>query len=275
MTSNSLIQNRFLGLALALSAGLALSAAAAEVEAPESSLSQSRENSDPWAFEIVPYLWLAGYDGTIGVPDVPARLSGAPRASSDSTEPFTSHLSAAAMLTARVRYRDFGLLLDGAWVQVKTEGQSDVPLYSATEMKSDIAYGTAALSYRLRPVKRLETDVFAGARTWFISNELTFEPGTAQAFSAESSRTWTDPIVGAQLRYDLSRHWFGTVLGDVGGFGAGSDITWSVFGGIGYRFTSWFSATLGYRYMHVDYDQEQFLMNANIQGFLLGLGFQF
>jgi hypothetical protein len=35
------------------------------------------------------------------------------------------------------------------------------------------------------------------------------------------------------------------------------------------------SATLGYRYLHVDYNHDGFLMNANIQGFLLGLGFRF
>ncbi len=275
MMKNSLMLDRSLGLALALSAGLALSAVGADLEDAESSLSQSRENSDPWAFEIVPYLWLAGYDGTIGVPDVTSRVSAAPRESSQSTEPFTSHLSAAAMLTGRVRYRDFGLMLDGAWVQVKTEGQSDLPLYSSTEMKSDIAYGTAALSYRLPTFAKLQTDVFAGARVWYISNELTFEPGSAQSFSSEASRTWADPILGASLRYELTRHWFGSVLGDVGGFGVGSDISWSVFGGVGYRFTDWFSATLGYRYMHVDYDKEDFLMNVNVPGFLLGLGFRF
>ncbi len=262
-------------LTWALSAGLALSAVAAEVELSESSPSESGAKADLWSFEIVPYLWLAGYDGTIGIPDVPSRLSAAPRASSDSTEPFTSHISAAAMLTARVRYRDFGLLLDGAWVQVKTEGQSDLPLYSSTDMKSDIAYGTAALSYRLPPVAKLQTDVFAGARVWYISNELTFEPGSAQSFSSSASRTWADPIIGANLRYDLTRHWFGTLWGDVGGFGAGSDISWSVFGGVGYRFTDWFSATLGYRFLHVDYDKDNFLMNVNVQGFLLGLAFRF
>ena len=94
-------------------------------------------------------------------------------------------------------------------------------------------------------------------------------------FTSSSSRNWTDPIVGAQLRYDLTRHWFGTMLGDIGGFGVGSDISWSIFGGVGYQFTDWFSATVGYRYMHVDYDKDQFLMNVNVQGLLAGLGFRF
>jgi opacity protein-like surface antigen len=240
-------------------------------EAPNTTLTTNASES-AWSFDIVPYLWLAGYEGTIGPSSVPP---GAPRLQSESTDPFTTHISAAFMLTAQVRYRDVGLLLDGAWLQLKTEGDSSSGFYSGTELKSDIAYGTAALSYRLPPLGKLRTDLFAGARVWHISNELEFKPGTAPGFNTDSSQTWTDPILGAHLRYELSRHWFGTVLGDVGGFGAGSESTWSVFGGVGYQFTNWFSAILGYRYMHVDYDKNDFLMNVNIQGFLLGVGFQF
>ncbi len=32
------------------------------------------------------------------------------------------------------------------------------------------------------------------------------------------------------------------------------------------RFTSWFSATLGYRYLHLDYQKDNFLLDANVQG---------
>jgi len=224
-----------------------------------------------WSFDIFPYLWLAGYEGTFGLPTAPP---GTPPV--HTTEPFLTHLSAAAMLSGQVRYRDVGLFFDGAWVQLKTEGEvQSAGRFSGAEIKSDIAYGTLALSYRLPQLADLHTDLFAGARTWYISNQIEFRPGSAPGFTSESSRTWSDPIVGASLRYDLSRHWFATVLGDVGGFGVGSDITWSVFGGMGFRFTSWLSASLGYRYLHVDYDKDGFLMNANVQGFLLGLGFHF
>jgi hypothetical protein len=240
--------------------------------------SQSSESPPPtpdpdqvWSFDITPYLWVAGYEGTFGLPTAP---SGTPPV--HSSDPFLTHLSAAAMLAAQVHYRDVGLLFDGAWVQLKTEGEAHAGgLFSGTEMKSDIAYGTLALSYRLPQLGNLKTDLFAGARTWYISNQIEFRPGIAPGFTSESSQTWSDPILGANLRYDLSKHWFATVLGDFGGFGVGSDITWSVFGGVGYRFTGWFSATLGYRYLHVDYDKDGFLMNANVQGFLLGLGFHF
>jgi opacity protein-like surface antigen len=230
----------------------------------------SSQTVNVWSFDIVPYLWLAGYDGTFGMPELPAEV---PTTHSDTS--FSTHISATAMLAGQVRYHDFGLFLDGAWLQLETTGQSGSALYSGTEIKSDIAYGTLALTYRLPAMEKLQTDVFAGARTWHISNEIEFLAGQAPGFTADGSVTWSDPILGAKLRYDLTHHWFGSILGDVGGFGVGSDISWNVFGGLGYQFTSWFAATLGYRYMHVDYDKEGFLMNVNIQGFLLGLSLHF
>ncbi len=251
---------------------LLLAAPARVVLAAESPADESAQPGGPWSFDIVPYLWLASYDGTFGVPGVPASLG---NVQSESAGPFSTHVAATAMLAAQVRYRDVGLYLEGAWLRLSTEGSYGSAEYSGIDITSDIAFGTAALTYRLPALGKLQTDVLAGARHWYVANEIEFEAGTAPGFTADRSRNWTDPIIGANLQYDFTKHWFARVLGDVGGFGAGSDLTWSVFGGAGYRFTSWFSATLGYRYLHVDYDKDQFVMKANVQGFLLGLGFHF
>jgi opacity protein-like surface antigen len=234
--------------------------------------SPSGDSANPWSVDIVPYLWIAGYDGTFGLPGPP---SGVPSVRTESTTDSTAHISAAAMLAAQLRYQDFGLFLDGAWLQLKADGESPTASYSGAEVKTDFAYGTAALSYRLPPLGHLRSDVFAGARIWYASMDIELLPGTSPGFSASSSRTWADPILGASLRYDFTRHWFANVLGDVGGFGAGADIAWNVFGGVGYQFTSWFSASIGYRYLHEDYNQDNFLMNVNVHGFLVGLGFHF
>ncbi len=265
--SNNILRLSFLGFALVCSI------VPAKGQTMENSAWATHESTNVWSFDVVPYLWLAGYEGTFGLPGVSVA---SPKGQIESADSFASHISAAAMLAGQVRYRDAGLFFDGAWLQLKTEGEvQSGGAYSGAEIKSDIAYGTLALSYRLPPLGRLQTDVLAGARVWHISNEIDFNSGLAAGFTVDRSRTWADPIIGASLKYDLTRHWFGTIIGDVGGFGVGSDISWSIFGGVGYRFTSWFSATLGYRYLHVDYDKEDFLMNANVQGLLLGLGFHF
>jgi opacity protein-like surface antigen len=232
----------------------------------------SPPTAEIWSFDVVPYLWLATYDGTIELPGAPAGIA-KPRTTT--TDPFSTRISAAAMLTAQIRYRDVGLMLDGAWLRLSTDGDAQSSLYSGAEIQSDIAYGMAAFTYLLPQTGKLQSQLLAGARTWYMSHEIEFLPGTAPGKTSEDSRTWCDPIVGADLRYGFSKHWFARVIGDVGGFGVGSDLSWELFGGVGYQFTSWFSATLGYRYLHVDYEDGGFVTDLNVQGALLGLGFRF
>jgi opacity protein-like surface antigen len=179
------------------------------------------------------------------------------------------------MLMAQVRYKDVGIVFDGAWLQLKTEGNSSSDLYSGTDIKSDLGFATLELSYRLPPLGKLNSEFVAGARRWHVSTTMDFQAGIAPAFSTEDSRDWYDPVVGARFRYDFTRHWYAVLFGDAGGFGAGADLEYEVFGGVGYQFTSVFSATLGYRYMHINYDKDNFAMDVGIQGFLLGMGFRF
>lgn len=231
------------------------------------------ETPCPWSFDIVPYLWLATYNGSF---DLPGSRAGFGPTRTSSGDAYSSRISGAAMLLGQVRYREFGLYLDGAWVQLRTGGDNSSALYSATEIKTDIAYGTAAASYRLPLLVRdLDIDLLAGARVWHVGNTIERTSGILPGYSTDGSHTWCDPIVGAKLRYDFGKHWFAVALGDAGGFGAGSDLSWNVFGGVGYQFTSCVSATLGYRYMHLDYEKNSFVVDANIQGALLGVGFHF
>src|SRR5436190_14213189 len=78
---------------------------------------ESLETRDDWSFDVAPYLWIASYDGSFSLPGVPAGLS---RTQTRSVDSLTTHISAAAMLAGQVRYRDVGLYLEGAWLQLKT-----------------------------------------------------------------------------------------------------------------------------------------------------------
>jgi opacity protein-like surface antigen len=81
--------------------------------------------------------------------------------------------------------------------------------------------------------------------------------------------------VGGDLSYELSENWNAVVKGTVGGFGVSAQIAAEVFAGVNYRVNDWFSATLGYRYLHEQYDRTAYSFNLNAQGFLAGVGFHF
>ena len=63
----------------------------------------------------------------------------------------------------------------------------------------------------------------------------------------------------------------------IGGFGvnAGSDIFWDASINLGYQWTEGFSNTLGYRYLDVDYEKDDFLYDVVQDGITLGLSWRF
>ena len=66
---------------------------------------------------------------------------------------------------------------------------------------------------------------------------------------------------------------------DVGGFGAGSDLTWQAYPYLNWRFAKWGSAQLGYRWLGTDYETgsggSKFRYDAIVQGPQIGLTFHF
>ena len=86
---------------------------------------------------------------------------------------------------------------------------------------------------------------------------------------------WVDPIIGLRAQVNFTRWLFLAAQGDVGGFGAGSQIAWVVQATVGINFTRNIFAELGYRYMYVDYENSNLLYQMNSLGLFAGLGFKF
>jgi hypothetical protein len=221
-----------------------------------------------WSFEVTPYLWLAGIQTDTSLPDVP------PTTPPETTR-FETRIAGGAMLAAQVRYRSVGLWFDFAWLRLDTGATSPGPAFSSVALRSDFIHSTAALSYRLPLPGRFHADLLAGARLWYVNEEIQAAGNLLPAFNASGDHTWADPIVGADLRFDLNQRWSLIAKGTAGGFGAASDLGWEVMGGLSYRCSELCSVSLGYRYLHEDYNRDHFTLNTDLQGFILGVGFHF
>ena len=224
------------------------------------------EGTNDWTFDVAPYLWIANVGVETSLPSLPPTTPAG-------VDRFDSHLSAGAMLAAQAHYRSVGLLVDFAWLRLDTEALHPGPAFSSVGLKSDFIHTTTAFSYTLPLRGRFHTDILAGARLWHVNEELDFQGGLLPGFKSSGAKTWVDPMIGADMRYDLSPRWSVLAKGLVGGFGAASDIAFEVFGGVSYRITDWCSATAGYRYLHEDYRRDRFAFNLDAHGMLVGFGF--
>lgn len=99
---------------------------------------------------------------------------------------------------------------------------------------------------------------------------------TARAPTAISEdKDWFDPILGVRAQWNFNDKWFLAGRSDIGGFSVGSDLTWSVQGTVGYRFTEKVSAELGYRYLDTDYKDGAFTYDMAEHGIFTGLNIVF
>lgn len=92
---------------------------------------------------------------------------------------------------------------------------------------------------------------------------------------ASAEKDWVDPIVGVRAQWNMNETWFLAAKSDVGGFGVGSDIAWTVQGTVGYQFTDSVSAELGYRYLKTDYEDGAFTYDVAEAGLFTGLNITF
>ena len=64
-------------------------------------------------------------------------------------------------------------------------------------------------------------------------------------------------------------------LFQIGGFGAGSELTWDALGVIGYQFNDSISAVAGYRHLDVDYHDDGFVFDVELSGPVIGMTITF
>lgn len=113
-------------------------------------------------------------------------------------------------------------------------------------------------------------DLYGGARYWNSSGDLTVKTKESidlarfgwkrvgrRTFRITEDVDWVDPVVGLRVRQQLSPGHEVDFVGDVGGFGAGSNVSWQVYGGYTRSFQygrAAVAASIGYRVLGVDYD---------------------
>jgi hypothetical protein len=94
-----------------------------------------------------------------------------------------------------------------------------------------------------------------------------------RAFSRTDN--WVDPYIGLRARYNLNPAFYLTGKGDVGGFGVGSDLTWTAEGALGCQLTRCVFTEVGYRAMGVDYEKDGLLLDTITHGPQVTLGIKF
>lgn len=133
------------------------------------------------------------------------------------------------------------------------------------------------LGYRIyqSSSKALTVKVMAGASYVNVDSDIdVYQP----SLSISKDVDFVDPMVGSRAYLALAR-WFGvSLVGEVGGFGVGSELQYLVAGNLVFHLTRWFALSAGYSYWYWKYEDDDALLSRleqSVYGPLVGVQFRF
>ncbi len=118
------------------------------------------------------------------------------------------------------------------------------------------------------PISHQSIDFLFGAR--YYSQDIKVPP-TPVALRED----WVDPIVGGRWIAPLSEKWTLLIRGDIGGFGAGSDLSWQAKALLNWQPWKHTAINAGIRALGVDYETgsglDRFAYDATTWGPVFGV----
>ncbi len=222
---------------------------------------------DEWS--VTPYFWLPSVDIVSklpGVPAVPVKL--------DFDEIWDKFDVLA--LSARGEYwkGKYGLVADALWMDISADGLGPMQA-SDLHIVDGVADLMAAWRGNLSADNPDGVSVrfMAGGRYHYLRQKI------GGPVSLGDSYDWLEVVLGWQVLAPMGENWLASARGDMAGFGigSGSELTWSVGAGVGYKFTEHWAAKLGYRYYDIDYsrgsDIQEFALDGNMNGPWIGVSY--
>ncbi len=225
----------------------------------------AQEGSSDWAFQVTPYVWMAGMGGAI--------RPGAATPSVEMNHSFRDILhvlTAAAFVSGLAKRGRLILLGDLSYSSIAADGEL-APGVGASGKERQISL-TLTGGYRALDEPGSTVDLLAGVRAWDIKVSAHVP---AFGVSATPSISIVDPVLAVRFNKELAPRWSAIMYGDVGGFGVDSKSTWQVVGTVNYKLKDLFYVSAGYRYLSLDYRRNGTLIDIHMAGPLLGLTWQF
>ncbi|MGC4017703.1 MAG: hypothetical protein QM755_24775 [Luteolibacter sp.] len=222
-----------------------------------------------WEFRLEPYGWLTATEGTAGVGYRTSEVD-------SSFGDIFDHIEMVGALQFEARNGRWGIIADGFYARLAASGSPPGPLLASASIEYEQFFGELYGAYRITECSGSFLDLYAGIRYNDISMELT-GIGTIPltSFRVSQSENWTDPVIGVRGQWSLNDKVYLAAKADVGGFGTGSDIAWSIQGTLGYNFTRSVSAEIGYRYFKTEYANRGFTYDIAQSGIYTGVNVKF
>lgn len=227
---------------------------------------QSELGDSRTTVQVTPYVWASGFGGTLRPGPV------APTVTVDkSFGELLEDVDAAFFISGLVKHDRLVALADLTHSSSSREGlvptgNSAVPVLPAEGSLRQTS-ATALVGYRAVEQEGASLDVLVGGRAWWIRPKASVP---ALNLTASAKASFVDPVFATRLNIKASPRFSLLLYGDIGGFGAASEITGQAVATANVKVARniWLSG--GYRYLYVDYKSGRVRTTAALAGPLLG-----
>jgi hypothetical protein len=215
--------------------------------------------SQRWSVELTPYLWAAGLDGD-------AAASGA-GSEIDTDYRFFSleNLDFTLGTAAEVRKGRWGMLFDAMYVDFSDAFER------SPGSEVEISGGFVEAAGALAAANGRPLELLFGVR--YVALKTTVD--VAPVPRADARKTWLDPLVGLRYAHAFNDRWSVTLRGDIGGFGVSSELATNVAATFGWRVGDRLTLRGGYRVLQMDFDGDSLVLDAIVQGYVVGASWAF
>jgi hypothetical protein len=243
---------------------------------------QAGETPAPLEIRIGIPGWISGMSGDFGVRGIVSPLD----------VKFTDILERLdqipIVLSAYVRYHRWEFFGDGQYLKLSDSVTLPGLLFDRADIEVKSAFVEAFVGYRLINCEKGVLSLFAGARYNYMSGDLQISDNSDPRFPilrqglgipdnlrVSGSKEWVDPVIGIGGKVRVANPVSVYAKGDIGGFGAASDFTWQVGGGLEFQITRWLYSDVGWRYLKYDYTSGGFTNKTELNGPYIETGIKF
>src|SRR5215831_12250225 len=237
----------------------------ADSAAPAPPQAGTANPTDGWHFALSPYLWFPGVHGTA------VGKNGGGLSFRASPGDLLSNFRFGLMGGVEARRKRLIITGDLLWIRLEDDKATPFPAVGATtaNVKATEFFLAPKVGLRLINQDKVKVDASTGVRYWHLGEDLRFNPSRlGRDFSG--SQDFVDPLVGGRIATFLSPKIVINLLGDVGGWGTGSQLEYQWAGFLGYRVNARWALHVGYRYLYVD-RRDDVVFKATTAGVIFGI----
>ena len=213
------------------------------------------EEKAGWQYDLTLYGWYAGLDTTFKSPGPLGREGDLTVDASD----IIDNLEFTFMGTVEARYNKWSIITDVIYMDAGDDATTTVvvgpdpgrPVNASADVDVASWVVNAGVGYEVAQADWGKIAVVGGVRYLAVDIDGTFGLGGPSPVERSESDDFWNGIVGFTGYIKVGENWFIPYHADIGT--GDSDLTWQLFGGVGYRF-GWGDMKLGYR--HIAFDQE-------------------